>query len=169
MLYKRFIWVIKICFPDCPGHVWPEKLIEAGGAMQKVPLNSIWSRKKKWQLFGKISVHDNVNHMIIDPDVCVYDACMKDAYIHNPRPWCMYPWCGIFSRPTNGRTDEQGDSRSWILESLVCSFILWVHSHSIMISGQWKAKDSEYYSESYFSSCYYFKEYLFSCYYFRKP
>ena len=22
--------------------------------------------------------------MILDPDACVYDACMKDAYIHDP-------------------------------------------------------------------------------------
>ena len=37
---------MKISFPDCPGHVWPEKLIEAGGAMQKLPLNTRWSWKK---------------------------------------------------------------------------------------------------------------------------
>ena len=42
MLYKR---LIKISFHDSPGHVWPEKLIEAGGAMQKMSLNSRWSDK----------------------------------------------------------------------------------------------------------------------------
>ena len=56
--------------------------------------------------------------MILDPDACVYDACMKDAYIHDPWPWCMYLWCGIFSGPTNGRTDEQGDSRRRIDKQL---------------------------------------------------
>ena len=25
-------------------------------------------------------------HMILDPEVCVYDASMNDAYIHDPSP-----------------------------------------------------------------------------------
>ena len=37
---------MKISLFDCPGYVWPEKLIEAGGAMQKLALNSIWSWKR---------------------------------------------------------------------------------------------------------------------------
>ena len=54
--------------------------------------------------------------MNLDPDACVYGAGMNDAYIHDLWPWCMYLWCGIFSGPTDQRTDEQGDSRSWMVE-----------------------------------------------------
>ena len=54
MLYKRLIWLIKISFPDFPGHVWPDKLIEAGGAMQKLTLNIIWSWKKVTTIWKNI-------------------------------------------------------------------------------------------------------------------
>ena len=54
MLYKRIKWLIEISFPDCPGHVWPEKLIEAGGAMQKLTLNIIWSWKKVTTIWKNI-------------------------------------------------------------------------------------------------------------------
>ena len=54
MLYKRLIWLIKISFPDSPGHVSPEKLVEAGGAMQKLPLNSRWSWKKVTTIWKNI-------------------------------------------------------------------------------------------------------------------
>ena len=46
-------------------------------------------------------------YMILDPDACVYDAGRNDAYIHDPWPWCMYLWCGAFSLPTDGRTNER--------------------------------------------------------------
>ena len=39
--------------------------------------------------------------MIIDPHACVFDACMM------PMPMMWLKFC-------DGRTDEQGDSRSWI-------------------------------------------------------
>ena len=57
--------------------------------------------------------------------------CMYDTYIYDPRSWGMHAWCSYewciyqwsfilihvsmmrdFFR-TNGRTNEQGDSRSW--------------------------------------------------------
>ena len=44
--------------------------------------------------------------MILDPDVCVYEAGMYDAYNHD---------AGFFRvGPTDGPMDGQVDSRSWI-------------------------------------------------------
>ena len=44
-------------------------------------------------------------YMTLDPDACIYDAGMNDAYninyIHDPWPWCMFLWCGIFLCRTN--------------------------------------------------------------------
>ena len=54
MLYKRLIWLIKISFPDSLGHVWPEKPIEAGGAMQKLSLNSRLTWKKVTTIWKNI-------------------------------------------------------------------------------------------------------------------
>ena len=51
MLYKRLIWLIKISFPDSPGHVWPEKLIEARGAMQSAQKQPM--KMKKVTIFWK--------------------------------------------------------------------------------------------------------------------
>ena len=48
--------------------------------------------------------------MILDPDVCVYDADINDAYINDPWPTLMSDACvhdaGFFSGRTNGRTDK---------------------------------------------------------------
>ena len=52
--------------------------------------------------------------MSLDPDACVYDAGMNDAY-HGPWPWCTYQWCWTFSLQTNEQTDLEGNSRRWIL------------------------------------------------------
>ena len=44
--------------------------------------------------------------MILDPDVCVYEAGMYDAYIHD---------AGFFRvGPTDGPMDGQAGFRSWI-------------------------------------------------------
>ena len=50
--------------------------------------------------------------MILDPDACVYDAGMKDAYICDLWPWCVYLWCGVFSLRTNQRTNEPTNQRT---------------------------------------------------------
>ena len=57
-----------------------------------------------WCMYAVI--HDSYIYMILDPDACVYDAGMNDAYIHDLWPWCMYLWCGIFSGPTDGPTNK---------------------------------------------------------------
>ena len=70
--------------------------------------------------------------MILDPwPWCKY-FCIHDAYIYDPWSWCMCVWCG-YERcvspwsltliyvsmmrgffVTDGRTNEQGNSRSWM-------------------------------------------------------
>ena len=60
--------------------------------------------------------------------VCMMHRCMMhNAQIYDSVPWswwcmnlgrCMYIWCGTFWGPTNGRTDEQGDSRSRMWNTL---------------------------------------------------
>ena len=65
MLYKRFKWLKIISISDSGRHHWPDKSIEGGGSMPKVLKNSRWSWKKTWQLFGKISILRNFNHMYI--------------------------------------------------------------------------------------------------------
>ena len=50
--------------------------------------------------------------MILDRDACVYDAGMNDACIHDPGPWMHISVMRL--KFCHGRTDEQGDSRSWI-------------------------------------------------------
>ena len=106
MLYKRFIWLIKISFPDCPGHVWPEKLIEAGGAMQKLPLNSIWSWKKSDNyISGKISVQDNVNHMNLQ------STCLRVAKVTLVVEFIWFPCC-VFSNVASSVASERIDKHT---------------------------------------------------------
>ena len=50
--------------------------------------------------------------MILDPDASVYDAGMNDACIHDPGPWMHISVMRL--KFCHGRTDEQGDSRSWM-------------------------------------------------------
>ena len=66
-------------------------------------------------------------YMILDPDACVYDADMNDAYIciymhiyiHDPWPWCMYPWCRIFSWRTDEPTNKSILGVGWKIELLI--------------------------------------------------
>ena len=83
-------------------------------------------------------------YMTLDPDACMCDAGMNDAYIHDPWPWSMYLWCGIFSvGPTNQPTDEQADSWSWIWGMVMSAHSLWpwfaFHKIQSVITFQWPA------------------------------
>ena len=73
--------------------------------------------------------------MILDPDVCVYDADINDAYINYPWPWWVMHVSMMrdFFR-TDERTDEQADSRSWISYDfpLVCEYSTIVCSSSLV-------------------------------------
>ena len=59
--------------------------------------------------------------VILDPDDCTYDAHICDAHIYDSEPWS---WCMHVSMMqqillrTDGRTDEQADSRSWISDQI---------------------------------------------------
>ena len=50
-------------------------------------------------------------YMIIDPDACVYDAPMYDAYVYHPRSLTLM---SVSMMRYFSVTDEQGNSRSWI-------------------------------------------------------
>ena len=71
---------------------------------------------------GKMNLRVMHISMIFDPDydswsTTLMHACIHNANIHDPWPWCMYLWCGKFV--PDERTDEQGDSRSWILDCMI--------------------------------------------------
>ena len=63
MLYKRLIWLIKISFHYSRSHVWLENQLKQEAQCKKCSKKAV-ENEKMWQLFGKISVQDNVNHML---------------------------------------------------------------------------------------------------------
>ena len=56
-------------------------------------------------------------YMTLDPDACMYDAVMNDAYVSKILyPDTCIPDAGFFpDGRTDQRTNGQADSRSWIV------------------------------------------------------
>ena len=66
---------------------------------------------------------------ILDPDACVYDA-----HIYDPGPWSWSMHVCVvhvsmmrYFLGTNGRTDEQGDSRSRMLDPDTCMYDAYIY------------------------------------------
>ena len=61
-------------------------------------------------------------YMTLDPDACMYDAVMNDAYVSKILyPDTCIPDAGFFpDGRTDGPTNGQADSRSWIVFALCC-------------------------------------------------
>ena len=60
-------------------------------------------------------MYDAYISMIIDPNACLYDAPMHDAYIYDPPSLTlMHESMMRYFLVTDGPTDEQANSRSWI-------------------------------------------------------
>ena len=59
-------------------------------------------------------------YMTLDPDACMYDAVMNDAYVSKILyPDTCIPDAGFFpDGRTDGPTNGQADSRSWIASAV---------------------------------------------------
>ena len=79
-------------------------------------------------------MYDAYISMIIDPNACLYDAPMHDAYIYDPPSLTlMHESMMRYFLVTDGPTDEQADSRSWMLWPLqVCDLFLKVKQVAIL-------------------------------------
>ena len=68
-------------------------------------------------------MYDAYISMIIDPNACLYDAPMHDAYIYDPPSLTlMHESMMRYFLVTDGPTDEQGDSRSRIHDPDTCVY-----------------------------------------------
>ena len=70
------VW--KLVFLTPTGQIDQKNTIETSDSMQKVFKNSLQSWKK-WQLLGKISVQDNVNHMGISFLISLNNPLLKNV------------------------------------------------------------------------------------------